>query len=189
MPLNWNATIDFGWCEAGDELKPASDFQSIRKRVWSWWDYKRKKGLLSGPFLDWVTWEAPNGNHHANWKMHIPEEFHEEITFVIKDRAEKVLGTLEYDVIQQEKIWNLNGTMFYALKGTEEHYAKDIEIIPKPQGLIWSRRASAARALGPAARERDWANGRIIRAPTKGLPMPAEARAIVRTGGTIKRDI
>ena len=145
----------------------------------------RKKGLITGPFLDWVTWEAPNGKTHANWKLHIPEEWHHEILKVINNRAEKVLGPLEYDTVHQEPIWNLNGTMFYALEGTEEKYAKKIEIKPKPQGLIWFRRASASRALGRAARERDWANGRIAQPPVKGLPMPAEARDIVRNGGTI----
>lgn len=184
-PLNHQATIDFGWLDAGDELLPYRQMQDIRRRVWSWWAYKRRKGMVVGALVDWLTWEAPNGKHHANWFINVPDELRSELALVIESRCRKVLGNLARDTVHQQAIWNTNFAMFYTLKGTEEAYARQIGINPTPQGVIWFRRAYASRALGRAAREHDWNGGQVAERPKANLRPPREVREILRKGGTI----
>jgi len=179
--LNWQVTIDYGWQEIGDELKPSRLHRDIRKRVWSWWDYKRKKGEVTGPLYDWTTWEAPNGKHHANWLLFIPDELIEEAETVILNRSEKVLGELSSDTVHQQPIYNLNGIVDYSLKGTEPEYAEKVDIDHEPQGTIWCRRAVPSRALGRAARDNDWRTGAVVNSnPRSGLIPPRELRVIQR---------
>ena len=183
--LNWQVTIDFGLVEFGDELVPFQLLQDIRKRVWSWWDYKRRLGIVSGPLLDWVTWECPKNQAHANWLIFMPEALWPEFRRAVNDRCRKVLGELDADTVDQQEIWNANGLMFYTLKGTQPEYAKKIKIKPSEQGTVWFRRAYSARALGPAARERDWNEGRVTEQPKTSLPKPREVREIIRRGGVL----
>ena len=179
--LNWHVTIDYGWQEIGDELKPSRMHRDIRKRVWSWWDYKRKKGEVTGPIYDLTTWEAPNGKHHANWLLFIPEELIEEAEAVILNRCEKVLGALLPDTVHQQAIYNLNGIVDYSLKGTEPEYAEKVGIVHKPQGTIWCRRAVPSMALGRAARDAAWRAGAIVNKGTRvDLIPPRELRVIQR---------
>lgn len=185
-PLNWQITIDFGWPDAGGEYGPYRRFQVIRKKVWSWWSYLRRQGVVAGAFLDWATWEAPSGNHHVNWLVSVPDHLLPTLERVVESRCRKVMGALMLsDTIHQQEIYNVNGLMFYALKGSEPDYAEKVGIDPEPQGRIWCRRASPSRALGRAARERDWKMQRIVQRPKAGIPKPREAREIIRKGGVV----
>lgn len=179
--LNWQVTIDYGWQEFGSELVPSQQHSNIRKRVWSWWNYKRKKGEVIGKFCDTVIWEAPNGKHHANWLIFCPDILLDELQEVIKNRCQKVLGDQPFDTIHQQNIYNLNGLIDYLLKGTEEEYAKSVGIEPEYQGEVWCRRAVPSISLGRAARNRDWRTGAVVNTKkTKGLPLPREMRVIKR---------
>ena len=178
-PLNWHATIDFGWVEQGDELEPSRTMRDIRRRLCSWWDYKKKRGVVQGPICDTVIWEAPNGQHHANWLLHIPDHLKAEVESVIGKRLRKVMGDVPDDTLHQQPIFNLNGLVAYLLKGTEPNYATKIEIRPVYQGTVWFRRAVPSMSLGRAARERDWLAGQIVNAnQTRGLPFPREKRVM-----------
>lgn len=180
-PLNWYVTIDYGWPEVGDELRPSRLHRDIRKRVWSWWNHKRKKGEVVGPLLDLTVWEAANGKHHANWLIFIPEDLIEEATAKILNRSEKVLGSLLSDTVHQKKIYNLNGLVDYLLKGTEPGYAESVGIDHKPQGTVWCRRAVPSMALGKTARDADWRAGTIVNKGVRpGLMPPRELRVIQR---------
>lgn len=179
--LNWQVTIDYGWQKFGSELIPSKLQSNIRKRVWSWWNYKRKKGEVSGKFCDVVIWEAPDGKHHANWLIFCPEHLLIELQRVIEDRSKKVLGTQPFDTIHQQSIYGLNGLVDYLLKGTEEEYAKSVGIDPKYQGEVWCRRAVPSISLGRAARDQDWRTGAVVNTKrAKGLPFPREMRVIKR---------
>ncbi len=180
-PLNWQVTIDFGFQDEGDELKPSKNYQDIRKRFWSWWDYKRKRGQVTGRVYDIYTWEAPDGKQHVNWLIYIPENLLGEACSVIENRCEKVIGRLNPDTVHQQAIYNLTGVLRYVLKGTETEYAKKIDIRPKKQGTIWCRRAVPSRALGKMAREQDWrSEAVVISNKSRGLAWPREKRVIER---------
>ncbi|MEL6170594.1 MAG: hypothetical protein AAFR02_01080 [Pseudomonadota bacterium] len=182
-PLNLHVTIDYGWRENGDELQPSRLHRDIRRRIWSWWDYKRKKGQVTGKFCDLTIWEAPNGKHHAHWLIHIPEELMEEARLAIQDRSRKVLPQVSHDTVFQQEIENLNGLIDYLLKGTEPEYAKSVGIDPEYQGAIWCRRAVPSMSLGRAARGRDWRTGGVVNTALKqGLPKPREVREMLREG-------
>lgn len=179
-PLNWQITIDYGWQDEGNELVPSKLHRDIRRRFWSWWDYKRKKGEVTGQIYDTVIWEAPNGKHHANWLIHIPPSHFDEAKTTIENRCEKVLGEFKFDVLHQQEIYNLNGLTAYLLKGTEPDYAKKVEIRPEYQGIVWCRRAVPSMALGRAARDRDWRAGNVVHtAKAKGVQMPREKRVLM----------
>lgn len=177
QPLNWQVTIDYGWVEVGEELKPSMLHRDVRRRFWSWWNYKRRKGCVTGPMLDLVVWEAPGGKHHANWLIYIPENLLGEAQLVIKSRCAKVLAEIDQDTIHQQRIYNLNGLVTYILKGTDPDYAQSVGITAHDQGEIWCRRAIPCRALGQSARDRDWRGGRVLRTDgIRKLPLPREAR-------------
>lgn len=166
----------------GDEIQPKKLHQAIRKKVRSWWDYKRKKGEVNEPLLDVTIWEAPEGKLHAHWMLQIPLSLLKEAEAVIRSRCEKVLPILQCDTFHCRKIYNLNGLMAYLLKGTEPEYAKKIDIIPENQGPVWGRRTTSSMALGKSARERDWRLGLVVNHPrTRGLPMPREKRVMEKT--------
>lgn len=152
-PLNWQVVIDFGIQPKGNERQPEIDFTNIRNRVYNWWRYRRQIGVLDGQLFDWWTWEAPNGKAHVNWLLNIPEHLQEEAATMIEKRCKTVLVDLACDTVDQKEVWNTNGAMKYALKGTDAEYAKKIKIRPSDQGRVWGRRASGARALGQAARK------------------------------------
>lgn len=180
-PVNWHVTINYGWPDAGDELVPSQSHRGIRRRFWSWWNYKRKKGQVTGDLYDAVIWEAPNGKHHAHWMIYIPPELLPEAIAVIENRAAKVLGVIDHDTVHQQDIGNVNGLLSYLLKGTEPEYANQIGIRPEYQGAIWCRRAVPSMALGRAARERDWQTNRTVQKDkTNGLPAPREKRVLMR---------
>lgn len=182
-PLNWQVVIDFGWPEQGDEFHPSLQFRDIRRRFRSWWDYKRKQGLVDGSICDLVIWEAPGGKHHVNWLLSIPGHLQLEAQTIITKRMHKVLGDQPDDTLHQQAIYNLNGAIFYLLKGTDPDYARKLDIRPEDQGSIWFRRAVPSMSLGRAARERDWAAGRIVNSSrTYGLRFPREKRVLDATG-------
>jgi hypothetical protein len=137
---------------------------------------------VTGPFHDTVIWEAPGGQHHANWLLHVPDHLQAEAETVIKNRTRKVLGEHRADVLHQQAIFNLNGLVRYLLKGTEPAYADKIDVRAVDQGAVWFRRAVPSMSLGRAARERDWTSGRVVNDQrTKGLPFPREKRVLQAT--------
>ncbi|MER9458173.1 hypothetical protein [Mesorhizobium sp. M0478] len=91
-PINWQVVIDFGWPDQGEEFRPSRQFRDIRRRFCSWWDYKRKQGLVDGSICDLVIWEAPGGKHHVNWLLSIPEHMQAEAQAIVEKRMKKVLG-------------------------------------------------------------------------------------------------
>jgi hypothetical protein len=182
-PINWQVVIDFGWPDQGDEFLPSRQFRDIRRRFCSWWDYKRKQGLVAGSICDLAIWEAPGGKHHVNWLLSIPEHALLEAQAVITKRMLKVMGKQPDDTMHQQAVYNLNGNMLYLLKGTEPDYARKLDIRPEDQGTIWFRRAVPSMSLGRTARERDWAAGRIVNSErTRGLQLPREKRVMDATG-------
>ena len=152
-PLNWAVVIDFGIPPVGEERAPEINFSNIRKRIYNWWRYRRDVGIVDGPLIDWCSWEAPNGKAHVNWLINVPDELVDDFRELIEQRCDAVIGPIAPDTVHQQPIWNTNGAMKYALKGTETEYARKVEIRASDQGLVWGKRAFCARALGPSARE------------------------------------
>lgn len=173
----WVVT-DFGKMVVGDEGLQAKQHRLIRRKALSWWAHKRSKGLVSGSFVDLLTWENPNGRIHSNWLVHIPINLVDEFRLKLENWHKKVLPNYQNDTLDEQEIWNLNGLLSYILKGANPDYAKATDIRPVPQGTIWGRRAFAAMALGKTARKRSVVENGLVQPKIKGLPLPKEAREL-----------
>lgn len=161
-PLNKWVVINFPTPPEGYELVPQRVFTTIRKKAWTWWDYHRKKGMVSGSFYDCRVWENPNGFLHVNWLMHVPENL--EATFHKKAQEWylKVITDGKDEDFFIRNVENTNGLLKYLLKGTEAGAAAAFGINHIDQGTVWGRRAVPSMSLGRARREKDWKGNAVI---------------------------
>lgn len=172
--LNFFIVINFPLRD-GDELSPQKDFRKIRTKARSWM-YHRRKSRVVDPLTDVRVWEAKSGIVHVNWMLHVPDGLIAAFLERLPVWIEKTFGVLSPECYHVTPIYNVNGLLRYALKGTEKGHAHRFGIRHDHQGEVWGRRAVSATCLGRSARERDASSGLIVRTSKfRKTENPAEA--------------
>ena len=100
--------------------------------------------------------EAPNGDDHANWVVHVPERFLDEFKRKLPKWVARVVGeSRPFDIcVKPVTPDGDKGLAKYVIKGTDPAYIGYLHLtsVAAPQGCIWGRRCGASPAIGRTAR-------------------------------------
>jgi hypothetical protein len=139
----------------------AAAFRAVRHKFRDWLSRKRLTQKLPANRLSPVyvyTIESPEGDTHANWAVHIPEELEEEFKNKLPRWVEKVQGSLRpFDLHVQPIVAKYAKRLAkYIVKGINPLYIRHFHLLDvhQPQGEVWGRRAGVSQAIGIKARKR-----------------------------------
>lgn len=136
----------------------AAVFADIRQRYRNWLSYRLKKAGREGEAPAYIyAIENPNGNHHANWAVHIPPGLEQEFLAKLPRWIERAQGECRpYDLkacpIKQSHAKRLAK---YIVKGTDPAFVDHFFLtdLAAPQGEVWGKRAGVSPSLGHSARK------------------------------------
>jgi hypothetical protein len=102
--------------------------------------------------------EAPNGDDHANWVVHIPERFLAEFEKKLPKWVARILGDERpFDIDIQKVTREADKSLAkYVIKGADPAYIDYLHLgtVAAPQGRVWGRRCGASPAIGRTARKK-----------------------------------
>lgn len=140
-----------------DSASAATIFAKIRQKYRTWLRYRlRKEGRqLEAPTYIYAL-EAPDGHHHVNWAVHVPEGLEEEFRERLPRWLKRAQGEcrphdVHVDPIRQSHVKRLAK---YIVKGTDPTFIDHFFLgdCAAPQGLVHGKRAGVSPSLGHAAR-------------------------------------
>ena len=143
-----------------DQQSAATAFSRICHKYRDWLAYKSKKcGKKLRPRYTF-TIENPNGHHHVNWILYIPEALQAEFRSKLIKWVAKVQGEVgPFDIdVQDIKPGTEKGLAKYVLKATEPEYVDHFylrELVERhgDQGVVWGKRAGVSVSVGKAERD------------------------------------
>lgn len=155
-PLNTYVVINL--TALPEDTCAAQAFEDIRHKFRDWLNRKHKKADgASEPPRYVYTMEAPNGDNHANWVMHVPERFLPEFRHKLPQWVARVLGSNRpYDIDVQQVAPGTDKTLAkYVIKGTDPYYIGYLHLsaVAAPQGRVFGRRCGASPAIGRTVRK------------------------------------
>lgn len=154
-PLNTYVVINLTALQEGACRTQA--FVAIRHKFRDWLNRKHRTadGTPEPPRYIY-SMEAPNGDDHANWVVHVPERFLSEFKRKLPKWVARVLGdNRPFDIdVQQVTPETDKGLGKYVIKGTDPAYVGYLHLgtVAAPQGRVWGRRCGASPAIGRTTR-------------------------------------
>jgi len=126
-----------------------------------WLRHQSRKALSAGrrgygpPTYETVI-EAPDGRHHLHWLVYVPHELRPLFEATLPKWLSKTAGTIHAPAgaIYVEPIDTIMALSRYCMKGVDPHHARRCFVRPQDQGIVWGRRVSISRSLGPSARKK-----------------------------------
>jgi hypothetical protein len=137
-----------------------------------WLRHQSQKARQSGlpgygaPIYETVI-ENPNGVHHAHWLVHVPNELAELFEKALPKWLSRATGGIIIldGAIKIKPIITVMALSRYCMKGVDPHHAKRCFVRSKDQGIVWGKRVSISRSLGPKARKNGITSGLSITRP------------------------
>lgn len=153
-PLNTFVTINF-WQLGGVASTIFHDFADLRGLWFQRWSTYRPRGngvQRNGPPTYAYVHEAPNGQAHTHWLVHVKPENRAQFEAALRRWLEKRFRPSEWpaDALHIQDAENPEGVKLYMAKGLEKRFAMLWNIKPTDCGVVWHRRADTSRNIGPA---------------------------------------
>ena len=167
-----------------DRLEAVKFFQNLWGRVSRWYSYQRNRDRPFGAFAAVAVHECPlGGPHHVHWVMHVPEDSSDsEILDVIYNRLRKLTGLAYVEgAVHLRDVPTPGSLAKYLMKGMDPNHAANYFVRFVDQGLVFGRRTTVSRAIGPAARKREgWVQKKSSRYVRRCTSAPKETVAANR---------
>jgi hypothetical protein len=142
-----------------DDACRTQAFARIRHKFRDWMSRKHMTtdGATEPPRYVY-SMEAPNGDDHANWVVHIPERFLAEFEKKLPKWVARILGDERpFDIDIQKVTREADKSLAkYVIKGADPAYIDYLHLgtVAAPQGRVWGRRCGASPAIGRTARKK-----------------------------------
>ena len=114
------------------------------------------KGDYGRPTYQTVI-ESPKGNYHLHWLVHVPTDLADAFAACVPRWFSKVCGEAQNPTkaIHIKRIDSVMALSRYCMKGVDPQHAKRCYVRPINQGVVFGKRVSISRSLGPLARRKE----------------------------------
>lgn len=167
-PLNWLATFNLGQlaCPAGSESELFQRFLKHFARVLR----RCHRGKACVPYYVWTLENALTLGVHVHWLVHIPRGWESDFNRLVASWFCGVESGSTSGEIDVTSAYHPAGAARYILKGMSPADAGLYGIRHVSQGRVRGKRSGFSRSLGPAARKRLEADGRLPPLRRPGRP-------------------
>lgn len=115
----------------------------------------RRTQLKNGSPADTWQFEAPDGNHHVHWMLHVRPERRQDFERKLLRWVKRMAGLKPADALPNcavhvNDLPHPEGKKLYMAKGADPFYAPLFRIRPVDCGVVYGVRGGTARSLGPS---------------------------------------